>query len=935
MRFAPRYRTVVYAGTLATGFAGLIYQVVWQKYLTFIVGSDSRSVALVVATFLAGLAAGYRYWGRRTERYTERRAVLRLYGMLELGIGLYAALFLPWFSLVRQVAYHGPAWLVTDLFVCGLTLLPPTFLMGATIPLLVRALPDRPDEVNLCHARIYGINTLGACLGAFGASLVLIPRLGLPATLGLAAALNLLVGTLFVMNPLRGTIREHEPIAAIPNRLGVPTIYLYTLVTGTVALSLEVLCVRLLHLSIGAGPHNFALVVGVFIFGLALGSLGVTSRMLSVRALLFALSGTVAYLVALYFTVPYWPYWLSNLRALLPLEPSSYDLIQLQVLGFLSVALLPFLVALGSMLPLAYALLPKDTSDYGKKCGWLYFYNTLGTAFGAVGLSYLALRWLDLDQLFKLDVLLLVGLLLLLATRERWRRLALVAAVVGLAFLVAPRWNRGAHHVGLFHYQGTQPFNFKGLFSIPITFPDILFFKDGPDATITVARRDVAGGEDRAVPAMALLNNGRGEADSLLDYSTMTLPAALPYLFAPDRSDLDVVLVGLGSGTTAGLLASGRDVRHLTVAEISTTLIEAVPLFDALNHGLLSNPKAQILSTDGFKYFAKARRPVDIVVSVPSVPWVQGVENLFTPEYYQLIRQTLANDGVFMQWFPLYTVDATLFRSILRNLLQVFPEVAQFQISRSEMGLLASTRPLRGIVSRRMAEPTMAQACAHMGWIDPNQLILIQGFTSRELRFLSETGPAPVHTLTRPSLSYASDRIRYLPQVIDWNAYLDPRLARIRPHAHDRALAFTRLLAVLPATRTCDASHSGTELFCARFDGLRTEWDTFNNTARPPVERVRAYDNLRQEDLVPPDPAFLHAATRALITATDDPLEAAQTILVVYAKEGLFDDARLDIGVLAEASRLSDATRATWLAELEQGQRARAEFVAAYEGASK
>ena len=219
-----RYRTVIYAGTVLTGLTGLIYQVVWQKYLTFIVGSETRSISLVVAVFLAGLAAGYRFWGRRSERATSRRKLLRIYGFIELGIGVYAAVFPLYLGLVTAIGHHSPSWLLTDLLLSALTLLLPTFLMGATIPLLVSVVPEKVEEIHLCHAKIYGVNTLGACLGAFGASFFLIPRFGLQDSLLLASLVNLVVGTVFVLNPLRHEVAKDEPVEPIRHNFPIQAV---------------------------------------------------------------------------------------------------------------------------------------------------------------------------------------------------------------------------------------------------------------------------------------------------------------------------------------------------------------------------------------------------------------------------------------------------------------------------------------------------------------------------------------------------------------------------------------------------------------------------------------------------------------------------------------------------------------------------------------
>jgi spermidine synthase len=595
-----RYRNVIYAGTVFTGLTGLIYQVVWQKYLSSLVGSEARSVALVVAVFLGGLAAGYRFWGKRTEQATSRRGLLRVYGLIEIGIGLYAVLFPLYLRVLTTIGHHAPSWLLTDLLLAAATLLLPTFLMGATIPLLVSVVPRDAAEVHVCHAKIYGINTLGACLGAFGASLVLIPHLGLGRTLMLAGAVNLVVGIVFVFNPLRHSVAKEGPVEAIAHRFPLAAVYAFTLVTGAVTLSLEVLLVRVLGLTVGTGPHNFAIVIGVFVFGLAVGSLMMTTRRLSIAFLFRAITVLGLYLMLLYLSVPYWPYWLSNARMLLQPLPINHTVYLLVTAGFLLLILLPFLIPLGAMLPLVYALIPKGSADYGRQCGRVYFYNTLGTALGAVCFSYLLLYFLDLDQVFKLNVLLLLALAVYLLTRERRRIHAAILGLLALGFVFFPGWDRASHYVGLFMETQLQPFHFQGVFQKPQLISDIALFEDGPDSTLTVTEssHQLPGVMD-PLHSRSLVINGKHDGDTLSDYSTITLAAMLPYFHAADRTDLRAAVVGLGTGVTAGVLGVAQDVEHVTAVEISSTLVDAISFFDPSNRGLPTNPKVEILAADG------------------------------------------------------------------------------------------------------------------------------------------------------------------------------------------------------------------------------------------------------------------------------------------------------------------------------------------------
>jgi spermidine synthase len=881
----------------------------------------------------------------------SRRVLLRVYGCIELGIGIYAALFPFYLELIRLLSYRTPRWLISDLLVTVLTLLAPTFLMGATIPLLVSLVPERSEEVNLCHAKIYGINTLGACLGAFGASFLLIPRLGLPGSLMLASGINAAVGTLFILNRLRHSTAEKEPIEEIPNRFGVRTLYLYTLITGTVTLSLEVVFVRVLNLTLGAGPHNFAIIVGVFIFGLALGSLTLTRRRMTVRVLFGAITFLTFYLVVLFYSVPYWPYWLNNVRTAMTSVPVNYDIYLFVTTGLLLLLMLPFLIPMGFMLPLVYGLLSKSTTDYGKKCGWLYFYNTLGTAAGAIVLSYVLLYFVDLDVVFKIDVLLLAALALILFSREKRRRLALGMGLLALGFLVAPGWDRGPHYVGLFRRPTLEPWNFTGIFVKPNLAPEVLFFDDGPDTTVSVVSYPLDtqlvypkdGGPPRyeTVTNKSLVINGKSDGDTVTDYPTITLAGLLPYFYAPGRQGLDVAVIGMGTGITAGVLGRAEDVARVTVVEIAATLVQSAPRFEDSNHALLANPKIEIVPIDGFKYFTKLQRRLDIVVSATSPPWVVGVENLFTPEFYTLARDALKQDGVFMQWFPLYAMDRRGFRTIVRNLESVFPHLRLYRISNTEMGILAAKVPFReDLVPPRFAEPFVGEVAAGMYLRDLDELALIHLYDTPELVFLAGQDESRTHTLIEPSLSYLSDRARFLAAAVDWDAYLDPRLMRLRRYNERRGEAFRNLLARFPDGFQCDQPYEGPRFFCDLWNRPLNAYRTYTSGEGSGGlrERVQAYDDLRQEGLLPPAPEFLAWATRSLIvnapSAQDEIVPAVEAITLAYAKDGLWDEAKRDLLSLRASGRIDQAFLARIGAEVDQGQRFREQFVHSFEQAT-
>ncbi|MBI3544593.1 MAG: fused MFS/spermidine synthase, partial [Deltaproteobacteria bacterium] len=449
-----------YVGTFVSGMCALIFQVAWQRYLMMLVGSEARSISLVVGVFLFGLAMGYRYWGNRSERLGSRRRVLATYGAIELAIGAYAFAF-PWlFARVLAVGRGLPDHLGVDLALTSALLLAPTFLMGATIPLLTKALPERPEQANDFHARVYAVNTLGACAGAWIGGFWLVPALGLRASLGVAGVFDVVVGAVFLVGARRvpaaqGLGAAERPAMSIPNRYPAPVLLLFAAASGAITILFEVLCVRVLSLVVGSAHYVFPAVVGAFVLGLAVGSLtlarGGTRRLGASRLLReCALGG--AWFALLYACVPFWINWHVGLRK--AFWNASYEAYLVGLVVVATLALLPGLVFLGRLLPLTYALVDKKDDDYGRICGGLYFVNTLGTVVGSCLLGHYALGWLSLDAAFKLGLGVLawvvaVGAWYGLEGRARWR--AAGSALVALAVVAwLPRWDRTSYTVGMF-----------------------------------------------------------------------------------------------------------------------------------------------------------------------------------------------------------------------------------------------------------------------------------------------------------------------------------------------------------------------------------------------------------------------------------------------------------------------------------------------------
>ena len=461
------YKHFAYLATALTGFASLCAQVAWQKYLAILAGSETRSINLVVAIFLLGLAAGYYVFGKITERKWTRYKLLKLYAYVELATAVYIFSFPLYFNLLKNLSFNSPAHLFSDIFISFLALFPPTFLMGASIPALTATLPEESKDINSAHVQIYGWNTFGAFGGVLISGFYFLPAFGLPLTLVIAGALNLIAALIFMGNRQEGQVHRQKDFPSFPSQTPNWFYMVCAFFTGAVVISFEVLFVRLLNISLGAGVYNFPMILSLFVGGLAWGSLSIKSHKISVHFFIKQILITVLFLGLLFLASPYWSIWLNHIRVSLFSIPSNYFVFKTAIYLFLFLFLFPAVFFMGRLLPLTYVLLKKNNQNYGGLCGFLYFLNTLGTVVGTLVIGYLAFYIFDLDDLFKINLLVLILLSLAAAAYEK-KTLSLSLSIflaIGLYFL--PKWDRTGHHLGYFRTRSPSSYHFKKLFFLP------------------------------------------------------------------------------------------------------------------------------------------------------------------------------------------------------------------------------------------------------------------------------------------------------------------------------------------------------------------------------------------------------------------------------------------------------------------------------------
>lgn len=772
-------RPIVLALTVLTGFSGLVYEVAWQRFLATLLGSHSEATAAVLALFLGGLSLGYSLFGRITRRVVsaatargEQPRLLLLYGAVEASIGLHALAF-PWLfrgvSALSAAIPHAPGGVgfLLDVGLAALLILPPTVLMGGTIPILTQALARGLSDATRIHAWVYAFNTAGAFLGALAGGLILVPWLGLERVVWAMGAVNLFagatLGALGVRRPARPVVGAPMPAdpsdGTPPARVGL--FALSALLIGFSAMTFQTVLIRLGGLSMGSSQFAFAMVVAVFVLCIALGSFTVSALHEIGPRLLVGSQWLLALLMGLLYPLLQNAPWAAHLvRSWFRDYDGSFYPYQLAVfLGALSVLAIPVGIS-GAMLPMIFHHLRRKVGDLGAAAGRLYAWNTVGSLIGALLGGYLLLFWLDLHHVYRIAIAAVVVSATLLSIRLftlpafATSLLVLVPALIGIAML--PGWAPERVASGVFRARHPNPYTSKGptpFFEATARGHQIVFYDDDPNSTVSVTAAANGNKTDYAIST-----NGKPDGSILVDYPTMALAALVPSLFAEQSQRAFVI--GYGTGVTVGELAAIDSMESVVVAEISPGVIAAAPWFEPYNQGAKASPKTEIRISDAYRALLRSEDRYDIIVSEPSNPWVTGVEMLFSREFLEAARDRLRPGGVYCQWFHVYENDTAVVELVLRTYARVFDHVAVWYSLGPDLLLLGFDDPSHAMdlerLRARAALPDRA-AGLHRAGVDSFAELL-----AHELLPLDVVNTAPlvgdIHTLTHPVLSLRAAR---------------------------------------------------------------------------------------------------------------------------------------------------------------------------------
>ena len=690
--------------SFGSGVAALIYEIVWFQLLELAIGSTAVSLGILLATFMGGMCLGSLIFPRLV---LPGRHPLRVYAAIELGIGALGILVLLLMPFVAGIPFRGA--------VAAICLLPPTVLMGATLPALARQV----GEVSWLGF-LYAANIAGAVFGSLLSGFYLLRVYDVSTATYIAMAINGVVASIAFVPAV-----EPQPESS-PARQGggsSATIYAAIALSGLCALGSEAIWTRTMGLLLGASVYTLSIIVAVFLAGLGIGS-GIGSMLCrnlarprvalgGCQLLLAAAIAWTAYSISA--SLPYWP-----------TDPSISSNIWFTFeldLARAFWALLPPTLLWGASFPLALAAASSKEKDSSQLFAGIYAANTLGAIAGALGASLLLIAWVGSQHAQQLLIALsaISGVLLL---PRRWVLVPLAVLSGGLLIYSVPPLSKVLVAYG--RYAATW-----------VGKSDIVYAGEGLNSSVAVAK----------FPNGALTFHVAGKIQASNAPRDMRLQRMLGHLTTLTAADpRSVLVIGCGAGITAGAVSIDPKVERETIVEIEPLVPQAASkYFSGPNFDVLHNPKVQLRIDDGRHYLLTTKEKFDGITVDPLDPWVKGAANLYTREFLDVMKQHLNPGGTVTMYIQLFETNLDAVKSAVATFFEVFPNGTvwgnPYQGQGHDMVLLGQVEPLRidldameQRVGYRGGDSQMAQSLAEVGVSSPVDLFATYAGRARDLK---------------------------------------------------------------------------------------------------------------------------------------------------------------------------------------------------------
>ncbi|TWT52681.1 Spermidine synthase [Rubripirellula amarantea] len=706
-----------------SGSCALIFQMVWIRELRLIFGASTSASAAVLAIFMGGLGFGNLFFGRRVDRSSTP---LRFYASLEAGISITAAIS-PFLVDLIRTAYVGAggqaalgSTLATVMRVAGsvIVLAVPTFLMGGTLPATARAVSRQSDTKRSGLALLYGLNTIGAVVGAAIGNFMLLEWLGNRTLLWSACVVNLLLSLAAwcYSSRLSSKLDLGENVSSLPLDQGKKAsnhepaalpqawlIYASSATVGCVFFLMEIVWYRMLGPLLGGTTYTFGLILCTALLGIGIGGAvySVASRWITPSLTWLA---AICSLEAAVIALPYWygddiAFWVLE-QGRVPLENFSQ-----QVWNWFcvtSIVIGPAAVVSGFQFPLLIACVGRGRDHVGSQLGRTFAWNTAGAIVGSIAGGFVLLPLLTAPGLWKTSVVMLILLgvsLWLGAFTSRDSQVKdpqndNVKAISWISFptlatfalcLIAIYFVSAAGPTAVWRHSGIgagravmegRGANEQRDFANQMK-RRIIWEAEGIESSVAISATD----------GLSFIVNGKVDGNAISDAGTQIGLGLLGTLIHPEPQT--GLVIGLGTGESAGWMAHVSSLRSVDVVELEPTVTEMARLCSSVNHDVMNHPKIQVHFEDAREFLLTADRRYDLIVSEPSNPYRAGIANLYTHEFYASASERLTSDGLFLQWLQAYEVDLRTVEIVMATLRSVFPRVQVWQSKSRDLVFVA------------------------------------------------------------------------------------------------------------------------------------------------------------------------------------------------------------------------------------------------------
>ncbi len=655
---------------VGSGAAALIYEVVWFQMLQLSLGSSAVSMGVLLGVFMGGMGLGSWLFPKKVDK---RHHPLKVYAYLELGIGacgLLVLLIVPLLGGVyTAIAGTGQFSVFLRGLVAALVLLPPTLMMGATLPAIARYVETTPKGVSWMGF-FYGGNIAGAVIGTLLAGFYLLRVHDMMIATFVAVLFNIAVGGLAL---LLAKSASYEPAGVHVKdpviEPGARVVYIAIALSGLTALASQVIWARVLSLLIGATVYTFSLILAVFLVGLGIGSSLGSAMASSLKHPRVALGWVqmllcVALAYAAYMTTASMPFW--------PINPSiSSDIFfnfQLDIMRAAFVVL-PGAILWGMSFPLALASVAEKGQDPARLVGGVYAANTAGAIVGALLASLLAIAMIGSQnaQMVLIGLSAISGLILLASHADETGKGKSQLATMTLLVLVTAGAGLLARSVppmpGLLVAYGRYAATWVGQ-------NEIIYTGEGMTASVAVSR----------TPNGVLNYHNAGKVQASSEPQDMRLQRMLGHMttLIPDNPKT-VVVIGCGAGVTAGAVSIDPVLTQVTIAEIEPLVPRVVSTyFSEHNFDVIRNPKVRVHLDDARHFLLTTKEKFDAITSDPLDPWVKGAATLYSREFFDVVKSRLNPGGVVTLFVQLYESSDAAVKSEIATFLEAFPQGVVF-----------------------------------------------------------------------------------------------------------------------------------------------------------------------------------------------------------------------------------------------------------------